>query len=156
MQISAVLGCWKTQDCKGGSSLQNRCATVGLRRRAWGRASGARVPGCRPEPQYSGKGGGAIGLPCRLPPGGPWSGEGPGRRVGDRHRPGGERGAHATPRGAGARGPGGPCDIPGQILHEAARCAGGGVRGGPRTPRFYYKLRKLSLLNYLHALFDKN
>lgn len=29
-------------------------------------------------------------------------------------------------------------------------------RGGPRTPRFYYKLRKLSLLNYLHALFDKN
>lgn len=28
---------------------------------------------------------------------------------------------------AGARGPGGPCDIPGQILHEAARCAGGGV-----------------------------
>lgn len=94
-----MLGCWKTQDCKGGSSLQNPCATVGLRRRAWGRASGARVPGCRPEPQYSGKGGGAIGLPCRLPPGGPWSGEGPGRRVGDRHRPGGERGAHATPRG---------------------------------------------------------
>lgn len=29
-------------------------------------------------------------------------------------------------------------------------------RGGPRTPYLYYKLRKLSLLNYLHALLDKN